>query len=182
MMKNKIEIGSRWRSVGRNLPSYEGVVKMVTHKNDFIYLLRDGDDMSAPYDKYFFLANFEPIKDETVRDFKVGDLVEVNFKGTIETVLDNTAIVKHEIEAMNFQTTFRNLTLLESAKPDLVVGQVFYDRNNEKTEVCFVRDGHVCLWFQRAGKFGVCSVEEYQNRYAHKLVVENESKTKTGIS
>jgi hypothetical protein len=181
-MKNKIEIGSRWRSVGRNLPSYEGVVKMVTHKNDFIYLLRDGDDMSAPYDKYFFLANFEPIKDETVRGFKVGDICLAKIKCRIEKVGTNEYNNKIGLKIPDnnnliglFTEEIADFELLEPAKIDLAVGQVWSD-DNKAYYVLDIYRGRVIFRWTIAGshKWGIDEMRdsEFKDQYAHKLISE----------
>lgn len=64
-----------------------------------------------------------PIEEKTVRDFKVGDKVKVEFEGVVTKDFGFQFDVK--ANGVSYPVHKENLTLLESAKPKLEVGDEF---------------------------------------------------------
>ena len=113
-MKNKIEIGSRWRSVGRNLPSEEIKVKMFSTCPSALTGLRYvTTECGRDYNENFFLDNFEPIVEEKGCKLET-DVIDVKENGVFTYIGNNLIYLPNEI-----------ITLLEPAKPDLKVGDEF---------------------------------------------------------
>jgi hypothetical protein len=163
-MKNKIEIGSRWRSVGRNLPSEEIKVKMFSTCPSALTGLRYvTTECGRDYNENFFLDNFEPIVEEKGCKLET-DVIDVKENGVFTYIGNNLIYLPNEI-----------ITLLEPAKIDLAVGQVWSD-DNKAYYVLDIYRGRVIFRWTIAGsnKWGIDEMRdsEFKDQYARKLISE----------
>lgn len=159
----EIKIGSRWQSI------YRPSVKLKVYK--LVYNEEVGDhvvyceDWKTTYTKQYFLGNFEPREEQTVREFKVGDKVKIEFEGVVKKISEHPIDGKIPY-VVNFwhgemKCLLEHLTLIEPAKPELAVGQVWESRDGLKYTVRIIENGRVCFWSHGNKWFNDAEVNDF---------------------
>jgi hypothetical protein len=106
-----------------------------------------------------------------MRDFKVGDKVKVEFEGVVDDIKNGHAEINKRFYPC------KNLTLLEPAKPNLEVGQVWKETHNDwlRRKILMITETTV---FYSCDEYRIdysCEIEQFIKDYAHKLISEDDN-------
>ena len=109
-------------------------------------------------------------------DFKVGDKVKVEFE--CEICIDKAYDINfYRVEdkyGARYDFPSHHITLIERAKPELKVGQIWSDGRHEYIIIGFYND-YVVYWSKTVNRAFNSPINSFYKYYAHKLIGEAEN-------
>jgi len=107
-------------------------------------------------------------------DFKPGDRVRVEFEGEIYEKADRYFFMVEDKYGNRYDFPSHHITLIERAKPELKVGQIWSDGRHEYIIIGFYND-YVVYWSKTVNRAFNSPINSFYKYYAHKLIGEAEN-------